>query len=58
MGIARLIKAISGKGTSVVNFVYYFNKEILCSGNSDADHVSDEALNSFDEQIKIRLRSK
>jgi hypothetical protein len=37
MGIPRLIKAMSGNGTSVANFAYYFNIAILCSGNRDAD---------------------
>jgi hypothetical protein len=57
MGIASLIKKMLGKTTPVIDSTYGINKTVLCSGNSDVDHVSDEVLNSADIQIKISVNS-
>lgn len=48
MGIASLIEETSGKNTSVTDFIHCSNKEILCSGTDDADHISDEVISSLE----------
>jgi hypothetical protein len=48
MGIASLSEEISGKITSVIDFIDCSNKEMLCSGINDADHISDDVLSSLE----------
>jgi hypothetical protein len=47
-GIASLNEEISGNSTAVIDFIHCSNKEILCSGIDDADHISEEVLSSLE----------
>jgi hypothetical protein len=44
MGIASLIKEMSGRNISVTDPTHCINKAILCSGNNHVNHVSEEVL--------------
>jgi hypothetical protein len=44
MGIASLIKEMSGKGKSVTDSTHCFNTEVLCSGSNDVDSIGEEVL--------------
>jgi hypothetical protein len=55
LGIASLIKGMSGKSTSVIGSTHCIKKAILCSGNNDVDNISEEVLNSLDGLIKISI---
>jgi hypothetical protein len=45
MGNESLIKENPGKCTCITESTHCFIKAILCSGNNDGNHISDEALN-------------
>lgn len=44
MGIASLVKEMSGKSTSVTDSTHFINQAVLCSGSDDAGHISEEVL--------------
>jgi hypothetical protein len=52
---ALLTKKSSGNGTFVSDSASRISEAILCSENNDVDRISEEVLNSLDEQIKISV---
>jgi hypothetical protein len=48
-----IIRQMSRWSTSVIDSTHCVNKAILCSAIHGVNHISDEVLNSLDEQIKI-----
>jgi hypothetical protein len=47
MGIASLIKKMSGNNIQVIDlYVFCTNKAMLCSGTNDAHHISEELFKS------------
>jgi hypothetical protein len=51
MDIASLIKEMSGRSKSINASTHCINKPILCSGNNEVHHISEQVLNSLDGQI-------
>jgi hypothetical protein len=43
---------MSENNATVIDCTYCINKEMLCSGSNDVNHVSEEVLNSLDGQIE------
>jgi hypothetical protein len=39
MAVASIIKKISGKNRAVIDSTHLINKNIIFSGNNDADHI-------------------
>jgi hypothetical protein len=50
----RIIKELSGKGTSVVDSTHCIDRANLCSGNNDIDRIIEEVPSSLEGQIGIR----
>jgi hypothetical protein len=48
MGIASLVKEMSGKSKSLTDSTHFINKAVLCSENDGVDHISEEVLNGVD----------
>jgi hypothetical protein len=48
MGITSLIAELSGESTDVTHSSLSSNKQILCSGSDDVEHISTEILHSLD----------
>jgi hypothetical protein len=54
MGTAPLINEMLKKCTYEIDSTYCINEAILCSGNNDVDHISEEVRNNVDEQMQTR----
>jgi hypothetical protein len=48
MGIASLVKEMSGKSTYISDSTRLINKAVLCSGSDDVDHISEDVLSGVD----------
>jgi hypothetical protein len=48
MGIASLVKEMSGKSISVTYSIHFINKAVLCSGSDYVYHISEEVLSGVD----------
>jgi hypothetical protein len=55
IGIASLVKELSGKGKSVTNSAHYINTAILCPGSCDFDVSVKKFSTVFDGQIAISV---
>jgi hypothetical protein len=56
VGSPSLIMKMSLKRTSVIDSTHRINIAILCAGNINIDHISDEILKSLDALIKVKWR--
>jgi hypothetical protein len=56
-GSPSIIKEMSLKRASVIDFKHCIDKTILCEGNAGIAQISDEFLNSLGVRIKVKWRS-
>jgi hypothetical protein len=57
MGIALLIKFISGKSTSEIGSTYCICRAIVCSGNNDVGHIKRTWLRHYAKSRKVAVSS-
>jgi hypothetical protein len=51
MGTASLIREMSGKRMSLIDYTHGITKAILCAGSNDVCHISNQVSGSLDGQM-------